>query len=177
MPIQTFFWSLDWTILVCKLCLLFQPILYLWPVLILEIFRCWDIKKGQLQFLIALLVVFFFPVCKLCKSGLYIITYFEHGKYFVWGFLVFRFLVFSVFKYLRFTFTSNFLVLEMLKFWSVIYICQVCKLYFYFGHVQNCGQYLYLSVFNSESVLLLALVKYMLCGHFPQNCIFLLFGG
>ena len=36
----------------------------------------------------------------------------------------------------------------MLKFWSVNYICQVCKLYFYFGHVQNFGQYLYLSVFR-----------------------------
>ena len=36
---------------------------------------------------------------------------------------------------------------------------------------------IYISVFsiNSESVLLLALVKYMLCSHFTQNCIFLYF--
>ena len=36
---------------------------------------------------------------------------------------------------------------------------------------------IYISVFsiNSESVLLLALVKYMLCGHFTQNCIFFTF--
>ena len=61
----------------------------------------------------------------------------------------------------------------MLKFWSVNYICQVCKLYFYFGHVRNFGQYLYLSVFNKQwKCLLLALVKYMLCSHFTQNCIF-----
>ena len=60
---------------------------------------------------------------------------------------------------------------------SVNYICQVCKLYFYFGHVQNFGQYLYLSVLvNSvKSFLLLALVKYMLRSHFTQNCIFLRF--
>ena len=36
---------------------------------------------------------------------------------------------------------------------------------------------IYISVFlvNIESVLLLALVKYMLCSHFTQNCIFLYF--
>ena len=38
----------------------------------------------------------------------------------------------------------------MLQFWSVNYICQVCKLYFYFGHVRNFGQYLYLSVFSKQ---------------------------
>ena len=81
----------------------------LWPVLILEIFSCWDIEKGQFQFLVNFLVVvlFFFLLCKLYRSGLYI-THFEHGKYFIWGFLVFSFLVFSVFKYLKFTFSSNF---------------------------------------------------------------------
>ena len=50
MPIQNFFWSANCTILVCKLCLLFQTILDLWSVLILEIFSGWDIKKGQFQF-------------------------------------------------------------------------------------------------------------------------------
>ena len=61
----------------------------------------------------------------------------------------------------------------MLKFWSVNYICQVCKLYFYYGHVRNLHN-IYISVFsiNSESALLLALVKYMLCSHFTQHCIF-----
>ena len=57
-PIETFFWSANCTILVCKLCLLFQTILDLWPVLILEIFSCWDIKKGQFEFLVSFLVVF-----------------------------------------------------------------------------------------------------------------------
>ena len=60
----------------------------------------------------------FFLVCKLCKSGLYIITSFEHGKCFIWGF----FLVFSIFKYLKFTFFSYFL-------WSWNVKVVVCKLY------------------------------------------------
>ena len=45
-------------ILVCQLCLLLQTILDLWPLLILEIFSCWDIKDGQFQFLVTFLVVF-----------------------------------------------------------------------------------------------------------------------
>ena len=67
---------------------------------------------------------------------------------------------------------------EMLRFQSVNYICQVCKLYFYFGYVGNLGQYLWLSILvNSESVVLLAFVKYMLCSHCTQSCIFCTFGG
>ena len=38
--------------------------------------------------------------------------------------------------------------MEIWQIWSVNYICQVCKLYFYFGHVQHFGQYLYLSGFS-----------------------------
>ena len=64
----------------------------------------------------------FFLVCKLYKSGLYIITYFEHGKYFIWGILVFSFLVFSVFKYLKSIFSSSFS-------WSGNVTVLVCKLY------------------------------------------------
>ena len=55
-------------------------------------------------------------------------------------------------------------VLEMLKFWSVNFICQVSKLYFYFGVFSiNSKLYFYFGVFsiNSESVLHLALVKYV----------------
>ena len=141
MPIPTFFWSANCTILVCKLCFLFQAILDLWPVLVLEIFSCWDIKKGQFQFLVNFSC--FFLVCKLYKSGLYIVTYIEYEKYFIWGFLVFSLLVFSVFKYLKFTFSSNFSCSGNVKL-------LVCKLYFYFGHVQNFGQYLYLSAFNKQ---------------------------
>ena len=103
----TFFWPVNCTILVCKLCLLFQTILDLWPVLILEIFSCWDIKKGQFQFLVTFLVVFFWSVN--CTNQVCISPYnFKHGKYFIWGFLVFSLLVFSVFKYLKFSFSSNF---------------------------------------------------------------------
>ena len=63
----------------------------------------------------------------------------------------------------------------MLQFWSVNYICQVCKLYFCFGQVRNFGHYIWVFLVNSESVLLLAFVKYMLYSHFTQNCIFLYF--
>ena len=52
----------------------------------------------------------------------------------------------------------------------------VCGLYFHFGHVQNSLQYFYLSILvNSESVLLLAFVKYMLYSQFIENCIFCTF--
>ena len=149
MPFQIFFWSENCTILVCKLCLLFQTVLDLWSVLILEIFSCWDIKKGQFQFLVTFLVVFFL-VCKLYKSGLYIIKYFEHRKYFTWGFLVFSFLSLAFLSILSLLLLGIFPLLEMLQLWSVNYICQVCKLYFYFGHAQNFGLRLYLSVFNKQ---------------------------
>ena len=115
------FSGLSIVILVLKLYLLFQTILDLWPVLILEVFSSWDIKKGQFQFLVNYLAVFFL-VCKLYKSSLYIITYFEHGQCFIWGILVFSFLVFSVFKYLKFTLSSNFS-------WSGNVKVLVCKLY------------------------------------------------
>ena len=73
-------------------------------------------------------------------------------------------------------FLAIFLDLEMLKFWPVKYICQVCKLYFFFENVLNFGQCLYLSVFSKQwKFLLLALVKYMLYSRFTQNCIFLYF--
>ena len=62
----------------------------------------------------------------------------------------------------------------MLKFWSVNYICQICKLYFW-----TCPKFWTIFTFeclvNTEGVLLLALVKYMLCSHFTQNCILLYF--
>ena len=105
--------------LVCKLCLLFQTILDFRPVLMLEIFSSWDIKKGQFQFLATFYLFFFFWSV---KSGLYFITCFEHGQYFIWGFLVFSFLVFGVFKYLKFIFSSNFSWYGNVK-------VLVCKLY------------------------------------------------
>ena len=77
---------------------------------------------------------------------------------------------------MRLLFLAIFLDLEMLKFWPVKYISQVCQLYFFFGNVLNFGQCLYLSVFSKQwKFLLLALVKYMLYSHFTQNCIFLYF--
>ena len=86
--------------------------------------------------------------------------------------MVFSFLAFL--SIISLLFLAIFPDLEMLQFRSVI--GQVCKLYFYFEHFRNYGQYLYLSVLvNSESVLILAFVKYMLCDQFTENCIFLYF--
>ena len=117
-PIQTFFWSANCTILVCKLCLLFQTILDLWPVLMLEIFSCWDIKKGQFQFLVSFLVVFFWSVN--CTKQVCISSYILNmGNSLFEGF---QYLVFSVFKYLKFTFPSNFSCSGNAK-------VLVCKLY------------------------------------------------
>ena len=86
------------TILVCKLCFLFQTILDLWPVLILEVF---SIEMSQrVKFLVTFLTVFFL-VFKLYKSGLYITTYFGHGQCFIWAFSILIFLLFNVFKNLK----------------------------------------------------------------------------
>ena len=118
-PIQTFFWSANCTILVCKSCSLFQTILDLWPMLILEIFSSWDIKC-QFQFLITFLAV---------VSGLQIVqirSVYHHiikrGQCFNWGFLVFSILVLSVLKYLKFVFSKNFS-------WSGNVKVLICKLY------------------------------------------------
>ena len=143
-----FFWSVNCTILVCKLYLLFQTILNLWPVLILEIFSGWDIKKGQFQFLVTFLAVFFWSV-KSTNLVLYPhILNMSNVLFEGFQYLVFQFLAFL--SILSLLFLAIFPDLEMLKFWSVNYICQVCKLYFYFGHVRNFEQYLYLSVFSKQ---------------------------
>ena len=92
----------------------------------------------------------FFLVCKFYKSGLYVITYFEYAQRLILEFLVFNFLVFSVFKYLKSTFLAIFRDLEMLQFWCVNYIWQVCKLQIYLGYIWKFGQYLYLSVLSKQ---------------------------
>ena len=163
-----FFWSANCTVLVSKLCLLFQTILDLWPVLILGIFSSLIIKKAQFQFLVSFLVVFFWSVnCanQICIAA----SYFKHGQCFIWGFLVFRFLAFSVLSILNLLFSAIFPDLEMLKFWSVKYT-------FIFDVSQILDNtYIWMFLVNSESVILLTLVKYMLCIHFTQNCLFLYF--
>ena len=57
--------------------------------------QCWywkflvlGISKGSASILSYFFSCFFLG-SKLCKSGLYIIKYFKHGKYFIWVFLVF----------------------------------------------------------------------------------------
>ena len=115
-----FYWSVNCTVLVSKLYLLLQTILNWWLVLIEEIFSGWDIKKGQFHFLVTFLVVFL--VCKLYKPGLYILTYFEHGYFFIWDFSNYFFKYHSVFKYLKSIFSSNFS-------WSENVPVLVCKLY------------------------------------------------
>ena len=144
-----FSWSVYFTILVCKLCPLFQIISDLWPVLILEIFSSWDIKKGQFQFSVTFLVVLFWSVNwtnDVCMSS-HILdmdnVLFEGFQY-----LVFQVLAFL--SILILPFVAIFTDLEMLQLWSVNYRCQVCKLHIYFGHVQNFGQYLYLRVLSKQ---------------------------
>ena len=58
----------------------------------------------------------------------------------------------------------------MLKFWSVNCVGQVCKLYYMSEILDNI--HIWVLLVNSECVLLLAVVKYTLCSHFTQNCIF-----
>ena len=144
-----FFWSVNFTILVCKLCPLFQIIPDLWSVLILEIFGSWDIKKGQFQFLITFLAVFFWSVnCtnQVCMSSHIL----DMGKVLFGSLQCLVFQVLAFLSVLSLLFVAIFTDLEMLQFWSVNYIYQVCKLRVYFEHVQNFGQYLYLSVLSKQ---------------------------
>ena len=60
----------------------------------------------------------------------------------------------------------------MLKFWSVNYICQVCRLYFYFGQVQNFGNIYIWMFLVTVKVSYFYLLLNMLYSHFTQNCIF-----
>ena len=48
--------------------------------------RIMSLTSDLLLLLDYFLAVFFWAVCKLYKSGLYIITYFEQGQYFFEGF-------------------------------------------------------------------------------------------
>ena len=118
--LAVFFWSINCTILVCRLYLLFQTILNLWPMLMLEISSGWDIKNGQSQFLVTFLAFFLWSVN--CTNLVCIFSYLEHGQCFIWGVLVFSFLGFSVFKYLKSIFSSNFS-------WSENVTALFCKLY------------------------------------------------
>ena len=101
-----------------------------------------SIDIAQFQFLVTFLAVFF----------LYIITYFQQGTFFICGFWVFRILVYSIQKNPNFNchliFPAIFLDLEKLQLWYQNYIFQICNLYFYFRHVGNFWEFLYLSVFS-----------------------------
>ena len=80
--LAVFFSPVNYTILVCKLYLLFQTILNLQPKLIFEIFSGWDSKKGHFQFLVTFLAVFFL-VCKLYKSGMYILIFWTRAIFYL----------------------------------------------------------------------------------------------
>ena len=142
--------------LVCKLyksslqlCLLFQTILDFWTVLILEVVGSEILRR--VSFNSKLHFSCFFLVFKLNKSGLYIITFWTQALHYL---KVFSIQFFSAYTNLKsnhhLLFLAIFLDLKMIQFWSVNYVCQVCKLYFYFGHVQKFGQYLYLSAFSKQ---------------------------
>ena len=121
----------------------FRPSYFtLWPVLILEVFSSWDIKKGQFQFLLTFLVVFFWSVN--CTNQVCIPSHtLNMGNILSEGFWYLVFLFLAFLSILSLLFLAVFPDLEMLQFWSVNYICLVCKLYYNFGHFQNFGQYLY----------------------------------
>ena len=84
------------------------------------------------------------------------------GNVLLESFYYLAFLDFSIFKYLKSIFSSNFPDLAMLQFWSVNYICQVWKLYIFLDMSEILDN-IYISVFlvNSDSVLILAFVKYV----------------
>ena len=118
--LAVFFWCASYIILVKKLYLLFQTILNLWPVLILEIFIRWDIKKGQFQFVVAFLAVFFWSsnyVILVCISPhilnmeLFYLSVFSNYFFSFWHF-----------KHLKSIFSGNFSRSENV---TVL----VCKLY------------------------------------------------
>ena len=127
--IQTFFWSENCTILVCKLYLLCQTILDLLPVLTVEGFISEILRR--VSFSPYLLLLMFFLVC---KSGTYIITFWHFNQALPYskGFLVFSFIVFRDYENLKsnrhLLFLAIFSALERKQFCSVNYVCQVCKL-------------------------------------------------
>ena len=64
----------------------------------------------------------------------------------------------------------------MLQFWSVSYVCQVCKSHIYFGYVQNFGQYLHLSILGKQwKFPTSSFCLNMLHSYFTQKCIFMYF--
>ena len=71
-------------------------------------------------------------------------------------------------------FVAIFPDLEMFKFWSVNYISVNHNFILGMSEILD-NIYIWVFLVNIDSVLLLALVKYMMCSHFPQNCIFLYF--
>ena len=88
---RLFSWSVNWTILISKLCLLFQTILTFWSVLILEIFSSWDIKKGQFQFSVTFSGASFLSVtCTIAvsKSCLFFQTILNLWLCWYWRFLM-----------------------------------------------------------------------------------------
>ena len=61
----------------------------------------------------------------------------------------------------------------MLKFWYVIIYARPVNYTFILDMAEILDNiYIWVFSINSESVLHLALVKYMLCSHFSKNCIF-----
>ena len=103
--------------------------------------------------------------CKLYKLGLYITTYFGHGQCFILKFLVLAFIEtarLSTTSFSNFSWSGNYI------FWSVNYICQVCKLKLVLKVLDN--------VFT-DRFLLVAFVKYILSqiySHCIQDCTFLI---
>ena len=90
-------------------------------------FSCWDIKKGRLQFLVTFLAVFFWSVN--CANQVYVLLHIlnmENVLFEFFWYLDFWSLAFL--SILSLLFPAIFPDLEMLQFWSVNHLCQICKL-------------------------------------------------
>ena len=109
----------------------------------------------------------FFLVCKLCKSGLYITTYFGHRQCFIWDFIV---LAFMQPTRLNTNYFSNFS-----SFGNDTIL--ICKLYMSNLYIKTLilDMFQVLDNIYVDRLLLVAFVKYILSqiySHCFQNCIF-----
>ena len=125
-------------------------------------FWWWDVKKGQFKSLVPFSAVF--------------IKYLRHGQCFTCGFLVFSFLVFSVYKNFKYNhhllFLAVFPDLKMVLFWSVNYKSSSVNYNFILDMSKILDNiYISVSLVKSESVLILSLGKYTFFSHCTQNYI------
>ena len=126
--ISAFICPVNSTSLVCKLYTFFWTILDLLAQLLFEVNYQWDMD--QFSFNSQLPFQLFARIRKFHKLSLYVITYFKHGKYSIWGILLLEFIRSTKHK-------SNYHLLvlvifpdlDRMKFWSVNYMWQICEFF------------------------------------------------